>query len=117
MRKVGLLAMSKSKMHKYELAKSRSTENRASNSVLNEQINEWVNKVREAGRLLDGDGVNSSIIRQADVLTDLILQTKQGKYPREVVSGLVSRINVRASLVIAQNNLARSNRNVAGKRS
>jgi len=104
-------------MHKYELAKSRSTENRASNSILNEQISEWVDKVKEAGKIVEGDGVNSSINRVADVLTNLILQTKRGNYSREVISGVVNRINVRASLIIAQNNLARSNRNVTGKRS
>ena len=108
--------MSKSKMHKYELGKSKPTENRASNAFLNDQIYEWIIKVREAGKMVDGDGVNSSINRVADVLTDLILQTKRGTYSREVISGLVSRINVQASLVIAQHNLARSN-NVTGKRS
>ena len=107
--------MSKSKMHKQELGKSRPTENRASNAILNEQVNEWLNKVKEAGKFLDGDGVSSSIDRVANVLTSLILQTKQGKCPREVISGLVSRINVQASLELAQKKLTRSNVNVTGK--
>ena len=114
---MGILAMSKSKQHKYELATHKTTEDRASNAILNEQINEWVNRAIEAGRIVDGDGVNSSINRVADVLTDLILQTKKGKVSREVISGVVSRVNLRASLIIAQNNLTRSNRNVTGKRS
>lgn len=107
--------MSKSKMHKYELATHKTTEDRASNAILNEQISEWITKVREAGKFLDGDGVSSSIDRVADVLTSLILQTKQGKCPREVISGLVSRINVQASLELAQKKLTRSNMNVTGK--
>jgi len=93
--------VSKSKMRKYEVGKSRPTENWASNAILNEQINEWVEKVREAGKSVNGDGVRGSIDRVANVLTDLILQTKKGKTSREVISGLVSRINVQASLAIA----------------
>lgn len=100
--------MSKSKMHKRELATHKTTEVRASNAILNEQISEWVVKVREAGKFVDGDGVNSSVIRVANVLTDLIVETKLGKYPREVISGLVSRIDVVASLDIAQKKLTRS---------
>lgn len=98
--------MRKSKMHKYEIGKSRSTENRAINSILNEQVSEWMEKVKEAGRYIDGDGINSSTERVADVLIKLILQTKQDKIPREVISSLVSRMKLKASLMIAQEKLA-----------
>ena len=94
-------------MHKHELAKSKTTENRAINAIINEQILEWAKKVKEAGRIDNGGGVSSSIDKVADVIVDLILQTEQGKYPREVVSGLVKRIDLKASLVIAQRKLAR----------
>lgn len=93
--------MSKSKMRKQEVGKSKPTENRAANSILNEQIHEWVKRVRDAGRIEDGEGIGTSINRVANVLTDLILQTKTGKYPREVISGVVSRVDVQASLRIA----------------
>jgi len=101
--------MSKSKMHKQELGKSRPTENRASNAILNEQINEWVEKVIEAGNFGSGEEIGSSIDKVADVLGDLIKQTQAGKYPREVIFGLVKRIDVQASLAKAQQKLGRSN--------
>ena len=48
--------MSKSKMRKYEVGKSRPTENRAANAILNQQIDEWTRKVREAGKHIDEMG-------------------------------------------------------------
>ena len=108
--------MSKSKMHKYELATHKTTEERASNAILNEQISEWIDRVREAGKIGVGEGVGTSINKVADVLVDLIKQTQAGKYSREVISGLVTRIDVKASLTIAQQKLTRSNSNVSGKR-
>ena len=108
--------MSKSKERKYELGKSRPTENRAYNSIVNQQVNEWVEKIREAGKHINGEGVNSSINRVANVLTELIVETKRGKYPREVISGVIERCNVAASLVIAQHTIERGIRNVLGKR-
>lgn len=107
--------MSKSKMHKYEVGKSRPTENRASNAILNQQVDEWTRKVREAGRFVDGDGVNSGINRVANVLTELIREIKRGNYPREVISEVIKRNNVGASLIVAQHNLEKGVRNVSGK--
>ena len=49
--------------------------------------------------------MNSGINRVADVLTKLILEIKRGNCPREVISEVVKRNNVRASLIIAQHNL------------
>lgn len=91
--------MSKSKERKIILGKSRPTENRAVNAILNEQINEWVDKVREAGRMGSGETVGSSIDKVAGVLAELILQTKRGKYSREVISGVIKRVNVTASML------------------
>ena len=107
--------MSKSKMHKAELATHKTTEVRATTAILNEQVYEWVLKVREAGKLLDGDGVNSSILRQAKILMDLIEQTKAGKVDREVISELAKRVSITASLVVAQHELIHKqfrNRNI-----
>ena len=110
--------MSKSKMHKAELATHKTTEVRATTAILNEQVYEWVLKVREAGKLLDGDGVNSSILRQAKILMDLIEQTKAGKVDRDVITDLTKRQNLTASLVLAQHEiLHKESRNVFGKRS
>jgi len=95
------MPLSKSKEHKYELGRSKPTENRALNAIDNEQVNEWVAKVREAGKLGIG-GVRGTITRTAYVLIDLIKLTEQGKVPREVVSELVKRVNVQASLAEAQ---------------
>ncbi len=97
--------MSKSKMHKAELATHKTTEVRATTAILNEQVNVWVTKVREAGKFLDGDDVNSSIVRVARILMDLIEQTKAGKVDREVISELAKRVNITASLVVAQHEL------------
>lgn len=88
-------------MHKQELAKSRTTENRAINSILNEQVNEWVVKIREAGKVGDG-GVRGTVTRTAYVLLDLINLTERGEVPREVISETVKRVNVQASLAEAQ---------------
>ena len=92
--------MSKSKEHKYELGKSRPTENAALNSIVESQVQEWVKKIREAGKVGDG-GVRGSINDTAYILLDLIRETKEGKYPREVISKVVKRCNVEASLRIA----------------
>jgi len=106
--------MSKSKMHKYELGTHKTTEDNAERAMLNQTINEWVEKVREAGKIGDGE-VRGSITRTAYVLLDLIRLTEQGRVPREVISGLVKKVDVQASLVEAQI-LRRSNANVSGKR-
>lgn len=95
-------------MRKIEVGRSKPTENRVGNVDLSEQVNGWVNKVREAGKFVDGDGVNSSINRVADILAELILQTKRGKYPREVISGVASRVNLQASLAVVEQKMIRS---------
>ena len=97
-------------MRKIELGKSRPTENRAANAIFNEQINEWVEKIREAGNVGDG-GVRGTITRTTYVLLDLIRLTEQGKVPREIISGVVKRIDVQASLSEAQ---TLRSRNVTG---
>lgn len=100
--------MRRSKSRKIEVGTSRPTENRAINVIFDEQITEWLGKVRQADKLLPGDGVTSSINRVVDVLIDLIKQTQDGKYSREVISGLARRQNIQASLAVAQKRLARS---------
>ena len=97
--------MSKSKMHKYELATHKTTEVRAVNAITNDTVTVWLNKVREAGKYVDGDGVNASIVRQAKVLMDLIEQIKAGKVDRDVISELAKKQSITASLVIAQHRL------------
>jgi uncharacterized protein (UPF0305 family) len=108
--------MSKSKMHKYELATHRTTEVNAVNAITNETVNAWLQKIREAGKYVNGDGVNSSIERQAKVLVELITQIKAGKVDRDVITELTKRQNVTASLVLAQSILTRGVGNVSGTR-
>jgi hypothetical protein len=109
--------MSKSKMHKYELATHRTTEVNAVNAITNETVNAWLQKIREAGKYVNGDGVNSSIERQAKVLVELIKQTKSGKVDRDVITELTKRQNLTASLVLAQSILTKGVGNVSGTRS
>jgi len=104
---VGVLVMSKSKMHKYELATHKTTEVRAVTSITNETVNVWLQKVREAGKYVDGDGVNTSIERVAKVLVALITETKAGRVDREVISELAKRQNITASLILAQSRLTK----------
>jgi len=99
--------VSKSKMHKYELATHKTTEVRAVNSITNETVSIWLQKLREAGKYVDGDGVNSSIERQAKVLIALITETKAGRIDREVISEIAKRQNITASLILAQSRLAK----------
>jgi hypothetical protein len=99
--------MSKSKMHKYELATHKTTEVRAVTSITNETVNVWLQKVREAGKYVDGDGVNTSIERVAKVLVALITETKAGRVDREVISELAKRQNITASLILAQSRLTK----------
>jgi hypothetical protein len=99
--------MSKSKMHKYELATHKTTEVRAVTSITNETISVWLQRVRDAGKYVDGDGVNSSIERQAKVLIALITETKAGRIDREVISEIAKRQNITASLILAQSRLAK----------
>ncbi len=109
--------MSKSKMHKYELATHKTTEVRAVNSITNDTVSVWLQKVRDAGKYVDGDAVNSSVIRQAKVLMDLITQIKAGKIDREVISELARRQNITASLQLAQHEILHKEfRNVSGTR-
>ncbi len=109
--------MSKSKMHKYELATHKTTEVRAVNAITNDTVSDWLNKVREAGKFVNGDGVNSSIERQAKVLMELIEQIKAGKVDRDVITELTKRQNLTASLVLAQHEiLHKESRSVFGKR-
>jgi len=89
--------MSKSKMHKLEIGTHRPTENRAVNANINALVNEWVNKIHEAGKLEDG-GVHGTITRTTYILLDLIADTESGKIPREVISEVVNRCNCQASL-------------------
>jgi hypothetical protein len=105
--RLGVLVMSKSKMHKYELATHKTTEVRAVTSITNETISVWLQRVRDAGKYVDGDGVNSSIERQAKVLVDLIQQIKAGRVDREVISELAKRQNITASLILAQGRLTK----------
>ncbi len=104
---MGVLVMSKSKMHKYELATHKTTEVRAVTSITNETVNVWLQKVREAGKYVDGDGVNTSIERVAKVLVALITETKAGRVDREVISELAKRQNITASLILAQSRLTK----------
>jgi hypothetical protein len=99
--------MSKSKMHKYELATHKTTEVRAVTSITNETVSVWLQKLREAGKYVDGDAVNSSIERQAKVLIALITETKAGRVDREVISEIAKRQNITASLILAQSRLTK----------
>uniref|UniRef100_A0A6M3LMG6 Uncharacterized protein n=1 Tax=viral metagenome TaxID=1070528 RepID=A0A6M3LMG6_9ZZZZ len=94
-------------MHKYELATHKTTEVMAVNAITNDTVTVWLNKVREAGKYVDGDGVNSSIERVAKILVELINEIKAGKVDREVISELAKKQNITASLVIAQHRLER----------
>jgi hypothetical protein len=104
--------MSKSKMHKQEVGRSRPTENAVSASIANQKINEWVNRIREAGKINQGEQLESASNRITNILIELIQQTKQGKIEREVISGVVGRLGLHQSLIKAQERL----NNVAGKR-
>lgn len=93
--------MRRSKMHKIEVGKSKPTENRVSNAAISQQANEWVDKIREAGKVGDG-GVRGVITATAYILLDLIREIEQDKLPREVISEVVRRCDVQASLNEAQ---------------
>jgi len=103
----GGVNMRHAKAKKYEVGRNRPTENRASNAMLNESINEWVNKVRDAGKMQEGDGVQSIGDRVAGVLVNLIGEIKAGRIQREVISGVVERLGLHNSLIKAQEILER----------
>ncbi len=84
----------RSKMRKLEVGKSKPTENRAGNKAVSDVVGLWVTKVREAGKMREGDGTQSNTQRIADVLVDLLTQTNNGTVDREVISELVTRVNV-----------------------
>jgi hypothetical protein len=91
--------MRHAKARKYEIGRNRPTENRASNVMLNEQVNDWINKIRESGKGIAS--VDAKIDRATDVLVSLIGLTMQGKVQREVVSCVVNRLGLTASLARA----------------
>lgn len=101
-------------MHKYEVGKSRPTENKATNLITNEAVSVWLQKVRNAGKFVDGDGVNAGLDRVAKVLVELIQEIKAGRVDREVISELTRRQNIGASLMIAQHILEKGVKNGSG---
>ena len=84
----------RSKMRKLEVGKSKPTENREGNKDVSDVVGVWVTKVREAVKMREGDGTQSNTQRIADVLVDLLTQTNNGTVDREVISELVTRVNV-----------------------
>ncbi len=101
----------KSKMHKYELAKSKTTENAAVNSIRGTVVNDWLTKVRNAERAVfnQGGGVQTAIDAQAKVLVDLITGINTGKIEREVADAIIRHIGIaplaRAKQLMDGNNL------------
>ena len=88
--------MSKSKMHKQEVGKSRPTENRADNAMCQPLIQEWVEKIRVAeGK---SESVTGKVDAIADVLADLLRKTQRGYYTTDVIKGVVRRGNYMCSL-------------------
>jgi peptidoglycan hydrolase CwlO-like protein len=94
--------MSKSKMHKYEVGKSRPTENRASNAMSNEEATKWVAKIDEASKV---EGVQSQIQSVANVIIQLAEEIKVGRVEIDVLREVIRRRNVKASLQLAYNKL------------
>ena len=82
-------------MRKIEVGKSRPTENFVTNSLINDKVTEWQERIREAQEV---DGVNAQIEAGATVLFDLIKQVKANQCEREVLSALVGRMNLGLSL-------------------
>ena len=86
-------------MIKYEKGRNRPTENRAANSILNQEIDKWVKKIDAASA--EGD-VQYGIKRVGEVLVELANDIREGKVDKEVFHGILSRRNVYASLLMAQ---------------
>ena len=89
-------------MRKCEIGKSRPTENRAANAIINRQVNEWVAKVDACQNI---EGIQTQINAVADVIIDLAEQIKEGKVEHEVIMQLIKRRTVTASLQIAHDKL------------
>lgn len=89
-------------MRKYEVGKSKPTENKASNAIVNQETDKWVAKIDEAAKV---EGINSKIEAGAKVLIELAEEIKVGRIDIEVFRGVLRRRNVTASLTIAYNKL------------
>jgi len=89
-------------MRKYEVGKSRPTENRASNAISNEVADRWVAKIDEASKV---EGIHSQIEAVAQVLIELAEEIKAGRVDIDVFKVVLRRRNVTASLQIAYNKL------------
>lgn len=87
--------MSKSKMHKQEVGKSRPTENRASKLMVDEQVEAWLQKIRDAN---NPDDERATITGTTYILLDLIGQTKSGLVDRQVISKVVNAAKCGLSL-------------------
>ena len=93
--------MSKSRMRKQEVGGGRSTENRASNAVIHQEVSAWLTRINEVEK--EAMGNESSIDAVAKILVDLITQTKAGKIDEEVCIRLVRTKPMAASLNRAKN--------------
>jgi hypothetical protein len=83
----------KSKMRKYEIGTHNTTENRAEQTIINHQVDEWFTKITTAERR-----VGLPVENMADVLVGLINEVKAGKTSREVIDELMKRKPMLASL-------------------
>lgn len=88
-------------MRKIELSTHHPTENRGIRLTINEQVDTWAIKIREAQKLQNGEGVREPILRVKDILLDLIEEVKLGIIDREVIEKVVQRQECMASLQLA----------------
>ena len=90
------------KAHKIEVGKSKPTDNSLTSKTTNEKVWEWLQKVNEAGKYIDGDNIKTANSRIASVLVDLINETQKGNVPREVISKIMEKRGIMQALKEAQ---------------
>jgi hypothetical protein len=98
--------MSKSKMHKQEVGKSRPTENYVTNAMTRSDAEEWVAKIDSV--IINVVGVNSQLGAVSHILVDLINLIKIGKVDEQVLLEVMRRRNVTTSLQLARKIIERS---------
>lgn len=92
------------KMHKYEVGKGRPTEKKAGNAIHGQDADEWIAKIDKASNTY-GANVSFQIKAVAEILEELAKRVASGEIEPEVLSTVVRRRNVSASvdLIVARN--------------
>jgi len=85
------------KMHKHEVGKGRPTENRASNAIYGQEADKWVAKIDAASSTFGAD-VPFKIKAVSDVLEELANRVAGGEIEPEVMTSVLRRRDVAASL-------------------